>query len=339
MGAQLLGADAIRGRLQTHPSGDPSTPDAGAVPPDPSQTPDAEPPMEFFTPTAAAVQDYVTYLNNESTFQWGFREVDLTAPSGLQNGDMALILGKSHQGKSTVAYSAIINNLERSEDFTCVFYSPDEPRELAVQKMACMALGLNAAQMEEDLKAGDRQALKEVREVANGLLDRVLINDQSLTFDSMLRGIYEAEDYWQKPVTACVLDYLELLAGDSDANGVAGKAQSAKRFAKDADVPLIVLHQSGRGSGDPGKPAGLHGGRFGGESESVVVIEAYLPKKRTDLSEKERKALENVIRLNVCKQKRPPYRLIDIEMILDPMCGRVREVTIDDLEEREWANV
>jgi len=332
--AQLLSADDISGRLQTPPSGLLPPPDAGGGPLSPPASP-----MEFFAPTGAAVDDYVHYLNNDAAFQFGFKQIDLCFPSGLDKGDMALILGKSHQGKSTVTYSAIINNLERSEDFTCVFYSPDEPRELAVQKMACMALGLNAAKMEEDLKAGDTGALRKIQNVANGLLDRVLINDQSLTFASMLRGIYEAEDYWQRPVSACVLDYLELLAGDSDANGVAGKAQAAKRFAKDADVPLIVLHQAGRGSGDPGKPAGMHGGRFGGESESVLVLETYLPKARTDLSERDRAEVENVIRLNLCKNKRPPYSLRDVEMILDPECGRVREITIDDLENRQWANL
>ena len=216
--AQLLSADDISGRLQTPPSGLLPPPDAGGGPLSPPPSP-----MEFFAPTGAAVDDYVHYLNNDAAFQFGFKQIDLCFPSGLDKGDMALILGKSHQGKSTVTYSAIINNLERSEDFTCVFYSPDEPRELAVQKMACMALGLNAAKMEEDLKAGDTGALRKIQNVANGLLDRVLINDQSLTFASMLRGIYEAEDYWQRPVSACVLDYLELLAGDSDANGVAGK--------------------------------------------------------------------------------------------------------------------
>lgn len=333
MGAQLLSADEIRGRLQTHPSGiNPSPPDAGVAPTD------SEPPMEFFTPTASAVDDYVHYLKNDAAFQTGFKPIDLCFPSGLDKGDLLLVTGKSHSGKSTVAYSAIISNLERSEDFTCVFYSPDEPRELAVQKLACMALGRNAAQMEEDLKAGDKQTLKEVRNVANGLLDRVLINDQSLTFDAMLRGIYEAEDYWQKPVSAAVLDFLELMVGDADANGLSGKAAAAKRFAKDADVPLVVLHQTGRGASDRGKPAGIHGGRFGGEAESVAVLEVYRPKDRADLNEREKQSLENVVRLNLCKNKRPPYRLIDVEMVLDPDCGRIREVTVDDLEEREWAN-
>lgn len=330
MAARLLSADEITGRLQTSPSDDPSLSDAGGAPP--------SPPMEFFTPTVTAVEDYVHYLNNDAAFQTGFKAIDLCFPSGLGNGDMLLVTGKSHSGKSTAVYSSIISNLERSEDFTCVFYSPDEPRELAVQKLACMALGCNAAQMEADLKAGDSAALRRIQGVANGLLSRVLINDQSLTFSSMLRGIYEAEDHWQKPVAAVVLDFLELMVGDSDANGLSGKAASAKRFAKDADVPLVVIHQTGRGASERGKPAGIHGGRFGGESESVAVLEIYRPKDRADLNDRERSLVENVVRLNLCKNKRPPYRCVDVEMILDPDCGRIREMTVDDVEEREWTN-
>lgn len=331
MSAQLLSAEQIKGRLQPSTS-DNSQSDAGAAPTVPTK------PMEYFTPTSSAVDDYVHYLNSDTAFQTGFKPIDLCFPSGLDRGDMFLLTGRSHQGKSTVAYNMMVHNLKRSADFTCVFYSPDEPRELVVQKLACIAMGRNAADMEEALREGSTAAERELRNVAGGLLDRVLINDQSLTFASMLRGIHEAEQYWGRQPSACVLDFLELMVGDADANGVAGKAQSAKRFAKDADVPLIVLHQTGRGAGARGGPAGIHGGRFGGEAESVAVLECYRPKDAANISDREKATLENVIQLNLCKNKRPPYRCRDAEMIMDPNCGQIREPTVDDYEDREWGN-
>jgi replicative DNA helicase len=249
---------------------------------------------------------------------------------------MFLVTGKSHSGKSTVAYNMVVHNLRRSEDFTAVLFSPDEPRELAMQKLFCIAMGRNALEVEDAIRRGDESAQRELENAANGLLDRVLINDQSLSFPQMLDAIWEAKEYWGAAPSACVIDYLELLHGTSDANGVAAKAQGAKRFAKDADVPLIVLHQTGRGASERGKPAGIHGARFGGENESVAVLECYRPKDRTDLSPRELTMVEDVVRLNLVKNKRPPYRLIDTEMILDPINGRIRELSIDDIEEREW---
>lgn len=292
--------------------------------------------LSYFSPTTKAVDSYIYYLNNDAAFTTGLKPIDLCFPGGLDRGDMFLITGKSHSGKSTVAYNMLVHNLRRSDDFTAVLFSPDEPRELAVQKLFCIAMGRNALEVEDAIRRGDESAQRELYNAASGLLDRVLINDQSLNFPQMLEAVQEAGKYWGNSPSAVVIDYLELLHGTSDANGVAAKAQAAKRFAKDADVPLIVLHQTGRGASERGKPAGLHGGRFGGENESVAVLECYRPKDQTDLSPREQMQLENVIRLNLAKNKRPPYRLIDAEMILDPVNGRIREVGLDDLEEREW---
>jgi len=205
---------------------------------------------------------------------------------------MFLVTGKSHSGKSTVAYNMLVHNLRRSDDFTAILFSPDEPRELAVQKLFCIAMGRNALEVEDAIRRGDESAQRELYNTAAGLLDRVLINDQSLNFPQMLEAVQEASSYWNQPPSAVIIDYLELLHGTSDANGVAAKAQAAKRFAKDADVPLIVLHQTGRGASERGKPAGLHGGRFGGENESVAVLECYRPKDQTNLSPREQILLE-----------------------------------------------
>lgn len=326
---RLLTDDEITGRLQ-QPSPSPAVESVGAGgDPSPSS-------MSYFAPTSKAVESYIYYLNNDAAFTTGFKPLDLCFPGGLDRGDMFLVTGKSHSGKSTVAYNMVVHNLRRSEDFTAVLFSPDEPRELAMQKLFCIAMGRNALEVEDAIRRGDESAQRELENAANGLLDRVLINDQSLSFPQMLDAIWEAKEYWGAAPSACVIDYLELLHGTSDANGVAAKAQGAKRFAKDADVPLIVLHQTGRGASERGKPAGIHGARFGGENESVAVLECYRPKDRTDLSPRELTMVEDVVRLNLVKNKRPPYRLIDTEMILDPINGRIRELSIDDIEEREW---
>ena len=100
------------------------------------------------------------------------------------------------------------------------------------------------------------------------------------------------------------------------------KAQAVKRWAKTQRVPVGLVHQSGRGSGEKGKAAGIYAGRYGGEQEAIFVLEVYRQKERYDLSEWEVRYHENSVNLNLCKNKRTA-RLTDQVYYLDPQCGHV----------------
>ena len=291
----------------------------------------------FFEPSIDAANSYANYLTSEGSFQTGFKGIDICMPGGLDRGDMFLIIGKTHSGKSTIAYNSVIHNLQRSSDFRAVIFSPDEPRELAIAKLYSIAFQRNSAETEKAIREGDVAHVQEFENACRGLLDRVLICDQSLTFSQMLSAMDEAQSYWNAPANAVVMDYLELLPGDSaDANSVAHKAQEAKRFAKVADVPLVLLHQIGRGASKRGTAGGISAGRFGGESEAVAVLECYRQKDREDLSHQDQIRFVDSINLSLCKNKRPPFRLIDIEMVLDPNPGRIREPSVHDMQDRDW---
>ena len=133
----------------------------------------------------------------------------------------------------------------------------------------------------------------------------------------------EIREWWGVNPSFCMIDYLELLpGGDSDATGVTTKAQAVKRWAKTQRVPVGLVHQAGRGSGDKGKAAGLYAGRYGGEQEAIFVIEVYRQRDRYDLSQWEIEYHANSINLNLCKNKRTA-RLIDQTYYLDPEFGGV----------------
>ena len=303
----------------------------------PAHGPVAAPSSRYFEPSIEAVHSYSQYLTSEGSFQTGFRAIDLCMPGGLDRGDMLLLIGKTHSGKSTAAYCMVAHNLRRNPDWRAVIFSPDEPRELCIAKLFSIGFGRDSADTEKAIREGDQRLIDEFHSAARGMLDRVLICDQSLTFSQMLSAMTEAKEYWGAPADGVVMDYLELLPGDAaDNTAVAHKAQSAKRFAKVADVPLVLLHQIGRGAAPRGKPAGISGGRFGGESEAVAVLEVYRPKDREDLSVAEKERVEDVVRISLVKNKRPPFRLIDVEMILDPRSGRIVEPDVFDMQHRDW---
>lgn len=303
----------------------------------PAHGPVAAPSSRYFEPSIEAVHSYSQYLTSEGSFQTGFRPIDLCMPGGLDRGDMLLLIGKTHSGKSTAAYCMVAHNLRRNPDWRAVIFSPDEPRELCIAKLFSIGFGRDSADTEKAIREGDQLLIDEFQSAARGMLDRVLICDQSLTFSQMLSAMAEAKEYWGAPADGVVMDYLELLPGDAaDNTAVAHKAQQAKRFAKVADVPLVLLHQIGRGAAPRGKPAGISGGRFGGESEAVAVLEVYRPKDREDLSVAEKERVEDVVRISLVKNKRPPFRLIDVEMILDPRSGRIVEPDVFDMQHRDW---
>lgn len=286
----------------------------------------------FFEPSIDAIHSYEEFLTTEGVFRMGWKPLDLLAPAGLDRGSVLLILGKPHSGKTTAAMNMIVNNLKRTEDFRAVVFSPDEPRELVIAKLYSIAYGRDAAATEKAIRAGDADTLAEFDQAGRGLLDRVLISDESLTPNQMLRAMDEAQQYWGTPADVAVMDYLELLPGSSaDNTGVAHRAQEMKRWAKTADVPLLLLHQVGRGASERGKPAGIAGGRFGGEAEAVMVLEVYRPKERLNLSAIEAKQVQDVVRLSVVKNKKPPFTLRDVEMMMDPASGRIMEPEMFDV--------
>ena len=252
----------------------------------------------------------------------GFPEFDL-ATRGVGRGEVLMVLGRSHTGKSQILLNSIVWNLVNHHDNHAVIFSLDEPRELVLMKMFCLLKGRSSEDVEDSIKAGDKDTLSDLERAATQELSRVAIVDEAIHLDEMARVLDEARAWWGVDPNFCMIDYLELLpGGDSDAAGVTGKAQAVKRWAKEQRVPLGLVHQSGRGSSPPGQAAGLYGGRYGGEQEAIFVLEVYRKKDRGDLSHWETQYHENSVNMNLCKNKRTA-KLLDQTYYMDPVCGHV----------------
>ena len=65
----------------------------------------AAPTYKFIEPTSTAFDSFVDYVrNDEGRFLFGYPEVDLCM-RGLARGEMLLVVGHSHNGKSQVLYN------------------------------------------------------------------------------------------------------------------------------------------------------------------------------------------------------------------------------------------
>ena len=276
-----------------------------------------------FLLTSAVADSLVGFIRNP-TERWylGFPEFDL-ATRGVGRGEVMMVLGRSHTGKSQILLNSIVWNLINHHDTHAVIFSLDEPRELVLMKLFCLLKGRASEEVEEAVKQGDKDTLSDLERAATQELSRVAIIDEGVHLEEMSRVMDEARAWWGVDPSFCMIDYLELLpGGDSDAVGVVSKAQAVKRWAKDQRVPIGLVHQSGRGSSQPGYAAGLYGGRYGGEHEAIFVLEVYRKKDRHDLSRWETEYHANSVNMNLCKNKRTA-RLVDQTYYLDPVCGHV----------------
>ena len=273
--------------------------------------------------TTAVVDNLVGFIRNPAE-RWymGFPEIDL-ATRGIGRGEVLLVVGRSHTGKSQVLLNGIVTNLINDPSAHVVIFAMDEPRELVVMKLFCLLQGKSSTEVEEAIKAGDKKILSQLNEAAANELSRVAVVDDSISLETMGDVMEEARQWWGCDLSFCMMDYLELLpGGDADSGGVTSKAQAVKRWAKTQRVPIGLVHQAGRGAGHPGQAAGIHAGRYGGEQEAIFVVEVYRKRDRTDLSDGEKAYHANSVNLNLCKNKRTA-RLLDQIYYLDPECGHV----------------
>jgi len=273
--------------------------------------------------TNQVVDNLVGFIRNPSE-RWylGFPEIDL-ASRGIGKGEVLMVVGRSHTGKSQMLLNSIVVNLINDPAAHVVIFSMDEPRELVAMKLFCLLKGRSSTEVEEAIKANDKNTIQELAEASEKELSRIAIIDESLPLSRMEEVMEETRQWFGTNPSFVMLDYLELLpGGDSDATGVTTKAQAVKRWAKTQRVPVGLVHQAGRGSGDKGKAAGLYAGRYGGEQEAIFVIEVYRQRDRYDLSPWEKKYHTDSINLNLCKNKRTA-RLIDQTYYLDPSSGHI----------------
>ena len=308
--ATLKTEDEIASRLVAAQQGD------GGVAGPPSQP-------NRWSLSTSVVDNLIGFIRNPAE-RWylGFPEIDL-ATRGIGKGEVLMVGGRSHTGKSQMLLNGIVTNLVNDPEAHVVIFSMDEPRELVAMKLFCLLRGRSSPDVEEAIKANDADTIAALRETAKAELSRVAIVDESLGLDNMTATMDETREWWGCDPSFVMIDYLELMpGGESDATGVTSKAQAVKRWAKTQRVPVGLVHQSGRGSGEKGRPAGIYAGRYGGEQEAIFVLEVYRQKERYDLSEWEVRYHENRVNLNLCKNKRTA-RLTDQVYYLDPQCGHV----------------
>jgi KaiC/GvpD/RAD55 family RecA-like ATPase len=302
-----------------------------------------------FTPLSTAVDDYIEFSKHPERRVWtGIKEID-AATRGLAPGELAIINGFAHNGKTVLVVEILLKN----EGKPCILFTPDETRTAVLVKLASSEWGISAEEFERRLNQGDDQAEAMLREIAERF-HNLAVFDENVSIHAMDHAVKSVTAAVGQPVFA-VFDYADLLTSESDTKG---KLKLLKAWGKDQNLPFFVLHQSSRTSGSGGQRVTITSGGYGGESEAFIMIgvRRKINMLREQVAELERRADETMndkqyirlmerirhiqddliprhqdtITINLVKNKRPPMQLVDdIDFKLDQETGRLLRIRFD----------
>lgn len=310
---------------------------------DPDETTPPSREFKFYRPLADAADEYIGWARTPGQRLYlGIPEFD-AAMRGTAPGEMTVVVGYAHSGKTVLTTQLIFNNKDRR----LIMFSPDETRVLILVKLTSLVTGMSAEELEERIAHGDHDAEQLVRRTAIEHFPNLAVFDDSLSLDQMTTAVNETEEAWGAPAEGVIFDYLDLLPFDTD---VPAKFNALKAWGKRMRCPLWVLHQSSRTSGADGAEQTISSGGYGGEQQATHLIgvrrKKHEAKARIREIEKKLRTQQNpspalhdalaearydlethqsTVTFNLVKNKRPPSHLVDdMDFTLDSQTGAVR---------------
>lgn len=302
-----------------------------------------------FIPLDKAVDDYIEFSKHPEKRVWtGIEEID-AATRGLAPGELAIINGFAHNGKTVLVVEILLKN----EGKVCILFTPDETRTAVLVKLASSEWGISAEEFERRLNQGDPEAERMLREIAERFKN-LAVFDENVSLHTMDQALKAVRASVGEPAFV-VFDYADLLNSELDTKG---KLKALKAWGKEHMLPMFVLHQSSRSGGAGGQQVTITSGGYGGESEAFIMIgvrrkinmyrdqirqleeraEATMNDKsyakimdrirviQDDLIPRHR----DTITINLMKNKRPPMTLVDdIDFKLDQNTGRLIRIRFD----------
>jgi replicative DNA helicase len=309
-----------------------------------------------YVPLSDAAQSFVRWAQNPNErIYTGIAPIDAEM-RGIAPGEMAMMIGYSHGGKTLALLHMLMNN----RDKRVALFIPDEPKTLVLTKLTCMYHNVDARLLEQRVADNDSEAIDLLRMTAEENFPNLAVFDQSLLPSDIERAYAEVSNVWGDKPELVVFDYLELVeAGEQ----VPDKAGYLKSFGRRHDVPLMVLHQTSRSSGAEGRKLTISSGAYGGEQQATSIIGVRRKKyeilselrditeslakkhneryqERLEFLQYEQRVHEYTLTLSLLKNKRPGGMLVDdIDFELDVHTGRLWELKQGELPDQYLRSV
>ena len=279
--------------------------------------------QRLFTPKGEQVRRMRHDLQSGNEWSFGLRVFDEATLGGARGGQLVTIIGRSHTGKTLLA----LNMVARNRKHRTLWVSPDETETMFWGRYAAVRLAIDQKDWINRLIRKDPTAWERVEQL---MRDETHLHFEStgMTVDDLDKAMRIASvELWdgQRP-DVIVYDYLELIRGGGagDAASVQAKIESFKQLVSDWRVVGVILHQSGRGSGNRGKAGGIEAGRYASTSESHFLIETWRRWDDTNLDDEDRAHYANEISVGLWKNKSGDGEKAEANLTIDPS-GRLLE--------------
>ncbi|UOF82139.1 dnab like replicative helicase [Caudoviricetes sp.] len=302
---------------------------------------------EHYRPLMQAADEFIAWAETpQDRVYTGIKSLD-KAMRGTAPGEVTLIQGFTHSGKTLVATELMKNN----PDVDIMLVTPDETRPLVLTKLASAVHGQDIRDIERRIQQDDESARAILRETAERF-SRLAVFDDSVTTAMMSRFLDEVEHATGHRPVATIFDYATLLEGPED---VKAKIAALKAWGKRERQSLFIIHQASRTSGSGGKKMGIDSGEYGGETAATHVIgvrrkkyahfaqlanleekianstnSSAIERYETQMRELREVLIprdENTITISLNKNKRPPCELVDDEdYMIDAGTGALRRI-------------
>ncbi|MFO0417797.1 MAG: DnaB-like helicase C-terminal domain-containing protein [Planctomycetota bacterium] len=302
---------------------------------------------EHYRPLREAADEFIAWAKTPQLRVYtGIPELD-AAMRGTAPGELTLVQGFTHSGKTLVMTELMINN----PDTPLVLFTPDETRPLVLTKLTSALHGVDARELERRIQQDDSEARELLLETAERY-GRLAIFDESVSIVDMDNMLDEAGHAMGQRPKGVIFDYAELLEGPDD---VKAKMTALKAWGKRQQVALFVIHQTSRTAGSGGRKMTIDSGAYGGEQQATHVIgvrrkkymhlamlavldekiaNASNPKSIEEYKSRKREIEtvdlprdQDTITISLVKNKRPPCELVDdLDYMIDPDTGRVQRV-------------
>lgn len=262
------------------------------------------------------VQGLHTYTANpQKRVRTGLAPIDILI-GGPACGEVCTFLGRSYSGKSIVAQNIMWHNADKP----MIFFSLEMHYLLALQRLYSIWADHPHREVLDAIEKG--VVPMQVDDLPAAFNNHLIVDRSGLSAGDFWQYIKDYEQYFGAPPAAIVVDYLEMVGGAKTSGegwiGTEKVAQEMKELAKDANVPIFLIHQANKNQ-KPWIPPDMDSARGGGFTEADFLIGMWRPHLDPDLQDWERKALEDEVYFTVLKNRaRGAHNRSPISMLLTP---------------------
>jgi replicative DNA helicase len=265
-----------------------------------------------FIPLSTVVQQFFERAQRDEeprTVPTGLIELDRQLNGGLRPGQLALIAARPGQGKSGLAMS-IAYELGVCKGRSVGVVSLEMSRDELLQRLVAIHTGVDTRQVEAQVQRGNPRMLD-----ALGVLSEAPIAIE----DSAMLSVMDVRSKARRlatvrPLDLLIVDYLQLLIGDTNAinrvDEVSRISRQLKLLARELQCPILALSQLSRAveqraSKVPQLADLRDSGALEQDADIVIFINREGPSDKLN-------AQSNVAELHIAKQRNGPLGMVSV---------------------------